>query len=427
LPAREVVLDYRPFPHQARFHASPARYRALGGGIGGGKTLAACAEAILVSLEHRGTRGLIARQEHRTLDMVVLQGGSEILFRGLDEESKIRNLDLGWFFVDQAEEISEDMWLTLIGRLRHPAGPHRAWVVFNPAGHDWLWRRFVHRPGSGYAFFPVRTTDNPALPADYVESLLRDYPREWVERFVNGSFDTFAGQVYPGFDRARHVLPTGEVLAYLGLSDRDPPSERRQAVLGGMDFGLRNPTVLLWAGLDPEGRIFVFDEYVRSGEVVAEHVREILSRPVLPSLIFADPAGWNRDPVAGYSPAQMYTDAGFPLVRGNNDVLAGIARVAELIHQGRLYIADRCETLVRQMVEYRWQDPRRPERVNLPERPVKKDDHAPDALRYLVMGATAPDRPREAERETRIAAPRDWVTGRPIEVRVPVGVVDSFD
>lgn len=41
-----VELDYQPLPTQARFHASPAKFRAFVGGLGSGKTRAGCVEAL---------------------------------------------------------------------------------------------------------------------------------------------------------------------------------------------------------------------------------------------------------------------------------------------------------------------------------------------------------------------------------------------
>ena len=81
-------------------------------------------------------------------------------------------------------------------------------------------------------------------------------------------------------------------------------------------------------------------------------------------------------------------------------VLAGIDMVSERIRTGRLRIVrSACLPLVRELSMYRY------DTAKQLEEPVKEDDHAVDALRYLVVGL---DRNREvpgvADRALRDAA-----------------------
>jgi len=45
-----------------------------------------------------------------------------------------------------------------------------------------------------------------------------------------------------------------------------------------------------------------------------------------------------------------------------------------------------CRRLIEEMRSYRWDSRRNNvDELNPPERPLKKDDHGPDALRYICM------------------------------------------
>ena len=60
----------------------------------------------------------------------------------------------------------------------------------------------------------------------------------------------------------------------------------------------------------------------------------------------------------------------------NKDVFSGIARVKSYLKSGRLFIFSTCRNLIREIKSYWW---------GKDDMPVKKDDHALDALRYYIM------------------------------------------
>ena len=72
---------------------------------------------------------------------------------------------------------------------------------------------------------------------------------------------------------------------------------------------------------------------------------------------------------------------GFYVREGNNDVLDGIRETATLFTLNHLHIHERCTGLIRELRSYVW-DAKAEERGE--EKPVKMQDHAPDALRYYV-------------------------------------------
>jgi phage terminase large subunit len=158
-----------------------------------------------------------------------------------------------------------------------------------------------------------------------------------------------------------------------------------------MDHGFNNPTAWLWGCVDPDGRIVIYDEYYVEKEVVSTHAYNVLEREselgVDIGYRVGDPSIRNTDPLTGTSVQLEYAEFGVNIISGNNDVAAGIVRVARLFESGQLLITKNCEKLLWELGRYRWAkwSTKRIESKNNPKDiPIKKDDHLCDALRYLI-------------------------------------------
>jgi hypothetical protein len=81
---------------------------------------------------------------HNRSDLYIeLYNGSKIHGLPLDDPKKLENYNLGLFMIDQAEEVEEDIFLKFHGRLRQHRCPREGILLFNPNGHNWLWKRFI--------------------------------------------------------------------------------------------------------------------------------------------------------------------------------------------------------------------------------------------------------------------------------------------
>ena len=78
--------------------------------------------------------------------------------------------------------------------------------------------------------------------------------------------------------------------------------------------------------------------------------------------------------------------AGYRVIRANNDVLSGIRVTASLLKQGRLVICQGCEDCLREMALYRWSD-----QGGGHDAPRKEDDHAMDDMRYFAATIVEPE------------------------------------
>jgi hypothetical protein len=179
--------------------------------------------------------------------------------------------------------------------------------------------------------------------------------------------------IFEEFDAGRHTF-AGE-----------PPEEGPW--VGGMDFGFRADTVILWGRVDSAGVLRICHEYTRRRVVVERHIEAILdgSRP-RPEWLAVDIAGLHANDHTGTSSVQLMRDAGLGVRWAPQEIGAGVALIRARLAPAdgsppRLVIHERCGTLIRCMREYRY-DPANP----ASDRPLKdgKHDHAIDALRYLV-------------------------------------------
>ncbi len=204
---------------QSRFLYSTARYPNMTSAWGTGKTMTAIAKGMILSGLYPGNKGLILRENMTDLrdstmsdfrdytglkvktqsKSCTISNGkdyptSEIIFHHVDEMAGVvQNINLGWFFIEQAEELDTDeVFEKLGGRLRRVLTPRKdiqqqlielgtldrivddfrdldyeerlgaessiicdlglplrqGFCIANANGHNWNWRKFINNGGS---------------------------------------------------------------------------------------------------------------------------------------------------------------------------------------------------------------------------------------------------------------------------------------
>jgi hypothetical protein len=187
------------------------------------------------------------------------------------------------------------------------------------------------------------------------------------------------GRVFPTFDENVHVIEGEPITGQISLA---------------VDFGFHAPFICLWICTGADGRTEVVDEYVQSGRVMHEHIREIESRAAKwgsANIIACDPAGAAPNEQTAESNLTVLRRAGFHVRSRKSSIPEGI----EMIRAGllpaagptTLFVHRRCHRLIKALLGYHY-----PELGNS-EKPVKDGDHDHliDALRYHFVnrGASA--------------------------------------
>lgn len=195
--------------------------------------------------------------------------------------------------------------------------------------------------------------------------------------------------VYPSFDVDRHVAAIDVRANADHRNTHGNDADQQTITVAGMDFGLRCPTVYLWARLNGRGEsrlLWIVDEYVASDLTVDQNVAAIEARNQqrnhgVVQWVGVDPAGQQRSSHSGLSDITVLRSAGWRIRSRRSGIREGIERVRHLLDRDRLRIDPRCRQLIQAISTYHFK-PDQPER----EQPVKDGpDHACDALRYLVI------------------------------------------
>lgn len=204
-------------PSQQRFWDSEAKYVLFSGGFGCGKSLMLILKAIQLSLQYPKNFSLMGRKTYQELRdslwkeffiicpehliksvqkaemRITFINDSEIIFRHLDKiaESEIKSMNLGAAFIDQVEDISKEVFLALVGRLRRNTvhdKDKRIYMTANPA-LTWLYADFKQSPIAQSELIEASTLENRKnLSEAYVQSLL-EYPETWRRQYVEGVWD----------------------------------------------------------------------------------------------------------------------------------------------------------------------------------------------------------------------------------------------
>jgi len=213
--------------YQFNFVFDPARHPAMVSAWGTGKTLCALMRSKIYTDHIPHNLGLVCRREFvdlrdstikdfeeytgvqvNTQRDAVFSNGSIIMFRHIEEllrmasskgNNNLQNINLGWFFIEQGEELATDraFWL-LWGRLRRKVKPdprfkefglplHTGFVIGNVAGDNWIKKLWKINPGKGFTLHEAVTYDNADnLPKDFLESMevIKQKKPDIYNRFV---------------------------------------------------------------------------------------------------------------------------------------------------------------------------------------------------------------------------------------------------
>lgn len=351
----------------------------------------------------RGARNVVGK-------IVVLQNGSRITFKSADSATdKFTGTPIDYLALNEEipEAVAEEARRGLVTR-----GGHVAVAATPVRGVEWLRRLEEHATTA-----VVRASMRDAAAAGIADAqAVEDYlaslpPRQRLVREL-GDYAALEGAVYPDFGRGSHVAQARDGALWLG-GDRIAPWPlppywpRRWAI----DFGFANPCALLLAALEPRtGRLIVERSYYARHVGPSEwgtHVAEL--RAAVPGLagvpIVADHGAGERFELERAGTATV------PAQKGPGSVAAGVAAVQRWFWQRledghpRLVLAEdpalrhpalgRCDGagserggLAWELVSYAYPEARG--LLDPRDEPVKKNDHACDALRYLVVDMEQP-------------------------------------
>lgn len=207
--------------------------------------------------------------------------GSEIIFTGLDEETKLLSLNnIGVIFIEEAFEVPQAIVEQLNLRLRGKVKNQQIMMAFNPISkNSWLFD-FCNNPPDSYLFIHSTYKDNPFLTAEYVASLEELYKRNPAKArvFCDGEWG---------------VNPDGLVLTNWTTQDFNPLDLAAKGYehRAGMDLGWVDKTAIIDSLYDRKNKtIYVFNEFYKSGCQLSELVDALKDMNLTKTKVYVDAA-----------------------------------------------------------------------------------------------------------------------------------------
>lgn len=215
--------------------------------------------------------------------------------------------------------------------------------------------------------------DNPYVPQDYKDRIRNSLSGVFYKRNYLGLWCLAEGAIFDFFDRKIHVLRKAPAAA--------------EYYIAAIDYGASNPFACVLIGVSTgqytqAGKVlWVEREYywdpqiTQRGKTNSEFARDLVE--------FLEPYNVRSlyiDPSAAAFKSEMRR-MGITTIDANNEVLDGIQMTVSEMQQGNLFVLEGCKNLIRELETYVW-DKKKAERGD--DEPVKKNDHAVDALRYAI-------------------------------------------
>lgn len=368
------------------------RFLLITGSAGSGKTIFCCFKTIMYAINHPKARVGVFRstlpalretamleirnlldnlgieyKENKTNAIMTLSNDATISFTPLDDDRKIRSLNLDYIFVEQCEEVSEEVFDELALRLRGEVSLSdygQVLLIAQPeARTHWIYKRFyqIKKNDDDYKYVHFSYLDNPYLQDEqrrYYEGLKETNYDRWrthaLGEWITSSKQIFTDNWSVGVDR--------------GYFD---------FFVGGLDFGWNVASAFLLIGFyDNEAYVLgeVYKPELTNDELIGE-IADLLASYELSfddlEAIYCDSASPDR--------IEVLYQAGLPTYPSVKDVKAKI----ETTRETKIHIDESCVNLIRELPNYQW---KKDKNGNILDEPVKEQDHAIDALCYCVYG-----------------------------------------
>jgi PBSX family phage terminase large subunit len=299
--------------------------------------------------------------------------GRRVYFVGCPDISAvatIKGATLAVAYVDEITEIPESVFKMLEGRLSVPGA--KMIGTTNPDGPaHWFKKQYLDNKELDLAHWDFNLDDNPILDESYKKQIKASYTGLWYNRYILGQWALASGAIYDNFDNDNVYLQ---------------PYPTPNYYIVGIDYGTTNATAAVLVGVSPHRfpqlhveKEFYYDS-AKTGLTLTDFqlvqkIKEFIGYKSVTS-IFIDPAA------ASLKVALQQAD--LPVIDAKNDVIPGIKVTGQFVAGKNIAIHSSCQVLREQMQSYAW-DSKAADRGE--DKPVKKNDHLPDALRYACYSA----------------------------------------
>jgi len=428
-----AYIDYEPLPHQKVVHDSKSKLKLLIGGKGSAKSRAGVMESINHGLTVPNGKTLLMAQTLQQLSRAVipvfkeylpdkyiekfhdtkqniyikLTNGHEFIGYSSKDDETFRSMEITGFLLEEMSGIKPDVWYELIQRLRNHAASRDVMEdgvdrfmgigISNPSQgfiRDLLFTSSsiegsesirstvdtymdrVKEPNPDLKAFLSSSRDNTFLAEGVLQTMISSMSAAQVRLNIDCIIEYAEGAVYPEF--LKYVMD-------------DIPLKPEWIYYLAHDPGIADPAAVVLAALDEEtGNTYLIREFYKTDQVLTQvaiaikaMIRDIPDGRLMPLLI--DPSAAKRSQISARTyKQQMNLEHNLIFKSANNSIMDGIAKVKDLMFNGKIHIFRSLKNTITEGCEYRYPTPEeRNTNRNIGDKPLDKNNHAMDCIRYI--------------------------------------------
>ena len=311
--------------------------------------------------------------------MLVSVGSNKIwLYGGKDASSEryVRGITAAGAWFEELADLPENFVWTAVSRCSVEGA--KIFMTMNKVGpYHWTKTKVADRIEALHGkIFETTLEDNPFVTKATKDFYATAFTGHYKKRMIDNEWSAPTGAVYPvyGIDDAYHDYTEVQV---------------------AVDWGTASPTAALFFGkLKSDGKPRagkavwqVFGEYYYDGSknpqlLPEDHVKniyELLHGYIKKtSKILVDPSAT----ALKVALRQQFIANRLVVLDAKNSIDIGVQATQGALENGKILISTRCENLIQELENLVWDETQQAVGI---DKPIKKDDHATDALRYFAL------------------------------------------
>lgn len=261
--------------------------------------------------------------------------GSEIIFIGLDEETKLLSLNgIGCIFIEEVYEVPKPIVEQLNLRLRGTTENKQIIMAFNPISKNhWLYNFCEVEPPSNFIYIHSTYKDNPFLDKENYAALEEMATRNPAKYKVYGLGEW-------GVDAEGLVIKNWRAESFDPYALASGGLEHRV----GMDLGWIDKSAIVETLYDREQRIiYVFNEFYKSGCQLTELAQAIKDMKVDKCKIYVDAA--EPRTIQYFKSERIRAE---PCAKGKDSVKAGLMFLQDCL----LVVHPKCKNFIMELENF---------------------------------------------------------------------------
>lgn len=238
-------------------------------------------------------------------------------------------------------------------------------------GETCVYEHFIANPDPKDKVFRGSSFDNPFIDM----SAFRGLTDEEKERRIEGSFRPSTGIVYKEFTN-------DNIIDYFDPSDRN-----EYKIYMGIDFGVSHPTWVIFLAVDRSYNFYIFNELLLKDTTLSDILRDVKQVLKPYKLEFAVRDSASKREWLEFQRLWFPTIPADKKSKGINDMSnrrAGILMINNLLANKKLFIANSCVELIKQLKSHRYKGWDKDWDV------VKEKDDLLDSMRYIITSIRSP-------------------------------------